>query len=182
MAHPNPSEARPTAAPDPVDPIASDVHQLAATKLAAASQRYTANRRNVVATLLALPGPATIAEILTSGRDLAQSSTYRNLVVLEEAGVVHRIVTSDDHARFELTEALTGHHHHHLVCDRCGEITDVTLERELESALETALGRAARQHGFAGHHHRVDLVGRCRTCSTGAEPPQWPVGEQASIE
>ncbi|MGI9596109.1 MAG: Fur family transcriptional regulator [Acidimicrobiales bacterium] len=137
---------------------------MAATKLAAVSQRYTANRRAVVEALLALPGPATIAELLHTGRGLAQSSTYRNLVVLEEVGVVHRIVTSDDHARFELTEAITGEHHHHLICDNCGIIIDIILDPMVEAALERSLGQGAAAHRFRGIHHRVDLVGVCRAC------------------
>jgi Fe2+ or Zn2+ uptake regulation protein len=154
-------------------PVASNVHQMAATKLAAVSQRYTVNRRSVVDALLALPGPATIAEVLRAGDGLAQSSTYRNLVVLEEVGVVHRIVTSDDHARFELTEEITGQHHHHLICEGCGGITDVQLEPGVEQALEESLSRAAAAYGFRGEHHRLDLVGRCRDCdepSDGAQP------------
>lgn len=145
-------------------PVASNVHQMAATKLASVSHRYTANRRAVVEALLDLPGPATIAEVLEAGQGLAQSSTYRNLVVLEQVGVVHRIVTSDDHARFELTEEITGEHHHHLICEHCGTIIDVLLEPDLEGVLEASLGRAAAAHGFQGQHHRVDLIGLCIAC------------------
>jgi Fe2+ or Zn2+ uptake regulation protein len=115
--------------------------------------------------LCTLPGPATIAELLVNGENLAQSSTYRNLVVLEEVGVVHRIVTSDDHARFELTEEITGHHHHHLICERCGKIIDVTLEHDVETALHEALSAAAAANSFTGLHHRVDLMGTCETCT-----------------
>ena len=142
----------------------SNAHQMAATKLASVSHRYTANRRAVVDALLDLPGPATIAEVLAAGDGLAQSSTYRNLVVLEQVGVVHRIVTSDDHARFELTEEITGEHHHHLICEQCGTIIDVLLEAELERTLEASLARAAEANGFAGQHHRVDLIGSCQDC------------------
>ncbi|MEM9561030.1 MAG: Fur family transcriptional regulator [Actinomycetota bacterium] len=143
---------------------ASHAHQMAATKLASVSHRYTTNRRAVVDALLALPGPATIAEVLSAGEGLAQSSTYRNLVVLEQVGVVHRIVTSDVHARFELTEEITGEHHHHLICEGCGIIIDVCLDAAVEHALEVSLGRAAEDNGFEGRHHRVDLVGFCRSC------------------
>ncbi|MEM7325229.1 MAG: transcriptional repressor [Actinomycetota bacterium] len=146
-------------------PISSHVHQLAATKLAAVGQRYTTNRKAVVDVLCGLPGPATIAELLSSGGQLAQSSTYRNLVVLEEVGVVHRIVTSDDHARFELTEEITGHHHHHLICEQCGRIIDVTLSGDVESSLQGALAAAAEAHSFTGLRHRVDLMGLCASCS-----------------
>jgi Fur family ferric uptake transcriptional regulator len=141
-----------------------DVHHVAAARLAAASQRYTANRRKLVDAFVHSTGPLTIAEILGDQRSLAQSSTYRNLVVLEQAGVVQRIITADDHARFELTETITGQHHHHLICERCGAIFDVTLPSLLEDDLVASLGREARRIGFQGNHHRVDLVGACRQC------------------
>jgi Fe2+ or Zn2+ uptake regulation protein len=133
--------------------------------LAGAGQRYTANRRLLVDVLISSDGPLTIAGILDRGRPLAQSSAYRNLVILEEAGVVHRIITSDDHARFELTETITGNHHHHLICDCCGDIFDVTLSAEIETLLQGALADEAERLGFAGRHHRVDLVGVCRSCA-----------------
>lgn len=150
---------------------ANDVHQLAATRLATHTQRYTSNRRRLVDVLIESDGPLTIAGILATSSDLAQSSAYRNLVVLEEAGVVHRIITSDDHARFELTEAITGQHHHHLICERCGMIYDITLPTELEGALEVALAGEATAMAFRGDHHRVDLVGVCSTCDVSEPAP-----------
>ncbi|MEL7158929.1 MAG: Fur family transcriptional regulator [Actinomycetota bacterium] len=146
------------------EPSVYDVHHLVASQLAAHDQRYTENRRQLIDILISTDGPVTIAEILDRGEALAQSSAYRNLVVLEEAGVVHRIITSDDHARFELTEAVTGRHHHHLICEHCGNIHDVTLPPDLERRLDEALATEAGRLEFAGDHHRVDLIGRCRRC------------------
>lgn len=159
-----PDHSSPTAPDAAASARASDAHKLAATRLAAHSQRYTANRRRLVDILIGSTGPLTIAGILAERSDLAQSSAYRNLVVLEEAGVVHRIITSDDHARFELSEDITGEHHHHLICDRCGMIYDVTLPPELEQQLEASLAGEALRLSFQGDHHRVDLVGVCRSC------------------
>ena len=147
------------------NPDSYDVHRLAATRLSGCSQRYTSNRRRLVEVLMASSGPLTMADILNGRSELAQSSAYRNLVVLEDAGVVQRIVTSDDHARFELTETITGQHHHHLICDGCGVILDITLAAELEATLEASLAGEASRLGFMGSHHRVDLIGRCQTCS-----------------
>jgi len=104
-------------------------------------------------------------EILGSRAGLAQSSVYRNLVVLEQAGVVHRIVTSDGHARFELAEDLTGRHHHHLICSQCGSVEDVPAHAKLEETLASAVDQVQRATGFRTEHHRVDLVGRCRACA-----------------
>ena len=144
----------------------SEIHDIALRLLRGLDQRYTRNRRLVVELLATAQAPATIAELLDGDGVLAQSSTYRNLTVLEEAGVVHRIVTSDDHARFELTEDVTGRHHHHLVCVECGVVLDVTLPSDVEEHLHNALAAAASSEGFSGEHHRVDLVGRCRQCSS----------------
>ena len=94
---------------------------------------------------------------------LAQSSAYRNLAVLERAGVVHRIVAAGEFARYELAEDLT-EHHHHLICATCGDVRDFTVSPELEGDLDRALGRIARQHGFSADHHRLDLVGTCSAC------------------
>lgn len=143
----------------------SEVHDVALQRLSAHDQRYTSNRRLVVEALFEADAPQTIDGVIETGPGLALSSTYRNLVVLEEVGVVHRIVTSDDHARFELTEFVTGAHHHHLVCTTCGLVLDVTLPDELEDALHQSLDAAAKANRFVGSHHRIDLIGLCESCA-----------------
>ncbi len=142
----------------------SDVHGVAAERLHADGQRYTPRRRALVELLLELEQPATIPQLLERRRDLAQSSVYRNLAVLERAGVVHRIVTTDEFARYELAEDLT-EHHHHLICDHCGDVSDFTVPAALEQDLATALARVARRTGFQVSDHRLDLVGTCARCT-----------------
>lgn len=93
-------------------PLGVDLHTTVADRLAGGDQRYTANRRAVVEVLEKSDRPLTIPEILEHRSGLAQSSLYRNLAVLEETGVVHRVHSSDDFARYELAEDLAGHHHH----------------------------------------------------------------------
>ena len=126
-------------------------------------QRYTKGRRALVATLRAEGQPVTIPQILDASDGLAQSSVYRNLVVLEEAGVVTRIVTNDDFARYELAEHLT-HHHHHLICSSCGDVTDFALDDQAEAGLDAALHKIAAATGFTVEAHRLDLVGVCSDC------------------
>lgn len=141
----------------------ADLHELAALRLSGLDQRYTRARRALVDVLAAADAPLAIPQLLDRDRALAQSSAYRNLTVLERAGVVHRIVTADEFARYELAEDLTGHHHH-LICSACGDVRDVTMPPELESQLDRALGRIAGEHDFAADHHRLDLVGTCPSC------------------
>ena len=70
-------------------------------------QRFTSQRRALVDVLTAAPSPLTLPQLLERSTGLAQSSAYRNLAVLERAGVAHRIVTTGDHACWELAEDLT---------------------------------------------------------------------------
>ena len=133
------------------------------TLLHRSDQRYTKGRRAIVAVLRAVDKPITIPQIMEAGDGLAQSSVYRNLVVLEEAGVVTRIVTNDDFARYELAEHLT-HHHHHLICSNCGDVTDFALDDKAEAGLDKALHKVADEVGFTVEAHRLDLVGTCSNC------------------
>lgn len=142
----------------------AELHEAVTLRLRQLDQRYTSGRRAVVEVLARADDPLTIPQILQRDGALAQSSAYRNLAVLEEAGVVHRIVTTDDHARFELAEELTGHHHHHLVCASCGTVLDVSLPPVIDQQLDRALRLAAEQRAFDPDHHRVDLVGTCADC------------------
>ena len=141
-----------------------DVDVIAVTRLRMDGQRYTENRRQLVRLLATAGTPLTIPEILQRRRDLAQSSVYRNLVVLEEAGLVQKIVTSDEWARYELAEDLT-EHHHHLICANCGMVEDVPASAGLEQSVHTAATQIARSTGFRTQRHRVDLVGLCARCA-----------------
>lgn len=144
--------------------VDSPIHDEVTGLLRRADQRYTTGRRRLVDALLEGGGPMTISQILVADDRLAQSSVYRNLVILEQVGAVTRIVTRDDYARYELTERLTDDHHHHLICTSCGDVSDFSLTNQTESRLDDALRRVARSAGFTVEAHRLDLVGTCASC------------------
>jgi Fur family transcriptional regulator, ferric uptake regulator len=136
-------------------PHSTQLQETVSALLHANRQRLTPTRRVIVEVLARADRPLTIPEILDAQPALAQSSAYRSLVVLEQASVVHRLVTHGDFARYELAEALTAHHHH-LVCSSCGRVDDLPAT--------AALDEAARRAGFRTEHHRLDLVGLCADC------------------
>lgn len=142
----------------------SELHAVAATRLRADDQRYTRNRRALVDVLAEADHPLTIPEILELKRDVPQSSAYRNLAVLERAGVVHRVVTHDEFWRYELAEELTDEHHHHCICSSCGAVEDVSLTDRFEAELDREVMRVARRAGLDMEYHRLDLVGVCARC------------------
>ena len=144
-----------------------DVHDTADERLRRDGQRYTSNRRVLIDALRAANRPVTVLELIDGAPGMAQSSAYRNLSVLEEAGVVRRLVTADDTARYELAEDLT-HHHHHLICESCGSVIDIDVPVELEDGVTSFSSSVAKSHGFRIEHHRLDLIGVCPACSTAA--------------
>ncbi|MFN2606581.1 MAG: Fur family transcriptional regulator [Acidimicrobiales bacterium] len=139
------------------------LHEAVAARLGALDQRYTTSRRALVQALVDAARPLTIAEIVAEAPGVPQSSAYRNLTVLSEAGVARRLPGADDFGRFELAEDLGGHHHH-LVCSSCGTVADLETSPRLERAIDDAARQAAAASGFEVTGHRVDFDGRCPRC------------------
>lgn len=142
-----------------------ELHDEVAVRLAALEHRYTAGRRAIVNVLEWSDRPLTVPEMIerVDRGKLPVSSTYRNLTVLVEAGVVHRVAGTDDQSRFELADDLAGHHHH-LLCGSCGSVADVPALPRLERALADAARTARDETGFEVTSHRIDLLGRCGAC------------------
>jgi len=142
-----------------VDP---DVETTVATRLRHLGQRFTAGRRALVEALTKADRPVTIEEILRVEPRLPLSSTYRNLAILQQAGVVHRVSTDHEFARFELAEDLTDRHHHHLVCESCGKV------RDLYADFRRLTVPAAARQGFTVGSAEVVFRGQCEACATSA--------------
>jgi len=149
------------------------VHEQAALRLGGQDQRYTPVRRSLVTTLADAGRPLSIPEILAANESLPQSSAYRNVTALIEAGVVRRVTGVDDHGRFELAEELAGHHHH-LACSVCGKVEDVAPSPRLERAMDEAARVVAEEQGYQVTGHQFDLVGTCPTCREAARAPTMP--------
>ena len=147
--------------------VHGDVHSEVMRRFIKHDQRYTSQRRLIVTVLSASDRPLMIQQMLkrssSTKKVLAQSSLYRNLVVLEDVGVVQRIFSTDDVARYELNDDILGHHHH-LVCSKCGDIRDVRIPESLESSLDSTLAKIAKRSGFQLEQHRLDLIGLCGKC------------------
>jgi Fe2+ or Zn2+ uptake regulation protein len=141
-----------------------ELHDTVGARLRGIGQRYTDGRRTLVGVLAGTDRPLALPDILGISPSLSQSSVYRNLVVLEHAGVVHRVATAGEFSRYELAEDLT-EHHHHLVCIDCGSVADVVVPRRVEQAVQRAAVELADDANFTLEGHRLDLVGRCADCA-----------------
>lgn len=141
-----------------------DFHSFVDELLVNNDHRYTVGRRRLVDVLMRSKQPLTLPEIVDVAPDLAASSVYRNLEVLERSGVVHRINSGGQRAHFELAEPLVSHHHH-LVCTGCGAIADVQLDDQLEELLDQTLTGIAHRFGFKPRSHNLDIHGHCTDCN-----------------
>lgn len=147
---------------------AEPLHAAAERRLARVGQRHTRQRRGILELIASAGRPVTVPELLaTAGADTSQSSLYRNLVVLEGVGVVSRVAGFGDHDRYELSEALSGQHHHHLTCTSCGLVLDIPADAAVEKAIGAEARRLAGDLGVEITGHSVDVYGRCSECFDG---------------
>jgi len=92
------------------------------------------------------------------GRTVARASVYRVLDELVGLGLVSRVEVGQGSTRYEAARP-DGHHHHHMVCDRCGEVQPFADE-----ALERAVNGIAARVAFDVAEHEIVLHGECADC------------------
>ena len=91
------------------------------------------------------------------GRAVARASVYRILEELEALRLVSRVEVGQGLARFEATRH--DGHHHHMVCDHCGEV--IPFE---DAGLERSIRQLTRNVSFEVAEHEVVLHGACADC------------------
>jgi Fur family ferric uptake transcriptional regulator len=145
-------------------PIAGERWEAEAIGRLATSGYRSGGARTAVVELLAgqnccLSAQQIFDRLRDSGREVGIASVYRALELLDELELVHRLEVGDGGARYE--PALPGgEHHHHVICDTCGEVTAFE-DPPLEQAIEELAGRLSHMVST----HDVIIHGRCKTCS-----------------
>ena len=89
---------------------------------------------------------------------IGRATVYRTLELLVEMGIIHPIYLGDANQRFIVP---MGGHHHHLVCNHCGKITDLD-----KCHFGNALSAISQESGFQIESHLVELYGTCASCQT----------------
>ena len=93
-----------------------------------------------------------------SKRKVATASVYRALGLLTDLGLLQKVALPSAPNRFELVRP-DGEHHHHIVCDRCGETAAFS-----DDVLEDAIHAVAERSSFKVEAHEITLHGCCRKC------------------
>jgi Fur family ferric uptake transcriptional regulator len=140
----------------------SDWTQHAQRELEREGYRISGPRSAVVETLDDLGCSVTAKEIADrlreQGDDIGVASIYRTLDLLDRLRLARRVDAAEGVARYEPIDP-SGEHHHHLVCQSCGEVTAFE-DGELEQAIE----HLSRRVDFAIDAHDVTLRGECPGC------------------
>ena len=135
----------------------------AQARLAVAGLKRGAARERIIAVLgeqsCALSA-IEIEDILRARRQpTARATIYRVLDLLGEHGLAERVVVGEGQARFEPIDP-AGRHHHHLICDSCGELVAFN-----DTGLEKAISRLSDRLGVRVQSHEVTLRGSCGRCN-----------------
>ena len=106
------------------------------------------------------------AEVRSHAPDVHMSTVYRNLEELARLGIIDCTRMGKGPATYHLASAAHGH----LVCEKCGSMTEVPDD------MFRALVRSARtKYGFAINPHRFAVTASARTASKPSviAPRQW---------
>jgi len=95
------------------------------------------------------------AEVRAHAPDVHLTTVYRNLEELERLGVIDSTRLGAGPATYHLASAAHGH----LVCEKCGSMTEVP-----DDMFRDLIGSAQARYGFAINPHRFAVTGRCSSC------------------
>jgi Fur family peroxide stress response transcriptional regulator len=95
-------------------------------------------------------------DVATRLPGVSRTTVYRVLETLVETGIARKVCHPGAAARFEVES----HRHHHLVCLRCGRMTDVEDPR-----LDKLPFPDAGAHGFELTDYSIQFRGTCADCA-----------------
>lgn len=98
------------------------------------------------------------AQLRADGQPVGRATVYRVLERLRELGLVERLDLGRAGTMYEAARHGDGHHHH-IVCDRCGEVVPFA-----DPGLEQAIDAVVRKLDFEVSGHDVVLHGACGAC------------------
>lgn len=138
-------------------------------KLSAKQYKLTSQRQIVLQTFLDHHNEHLSAEevhnmLREQAAEIGLATVYRTLELLSDLGILQKMDFGDGRNRYEINENQTPHHHHHLICLKCGKVKefgDDTLD-----ALETTI---AHKSDFLIVDHHLKFYGYCRECQDKSE-------------
>lgn len=100
-----------------------------------------------------------LSEIEKEHSNIGLATVYRTMQLFTETGIALKHDFDDGKSRYELNVDKDVHNHHHLICQKCGEIIEVDMDlmEELEKRIE-------ENYNFCITNHIVKIYGICKNC------------------
>lgn len=130
-------------------------------------ERLTPKRQRLLALLLEAQGPKSAYDLIADhdqayGEAPAAMSVYRMLNFLVDAGLVHKLATTNQF--MACTHIACDHSHERpqfLICDECHGVEEVSIHRNLLVELKAS----AEEVGFLMGSQQLEVHGRCKRCT-----------------
>lgn len=92
--------------------------------------------------------------------EIGIATVYRTLQLFEKLDIVYKLNFDDGFSRYELNQGTGDHHHHHLICLKCGKVMEVKLD-----LLDSLEKKIEEEENFAIVDHNVQFYGYCSNCN-----------------
>ena len=91
--------------------------------------------------------------------DIGLATIYRTLDLFTELDLLKRLDFGDGRNRYELNDEEFAHFHHHLICVKCGKVSE--FEDDMLETLESII---AKKLNFRTIDHQLKVYGYCSDC------------------
>jgi len=128
-----------------------------------AGLRPTPQRLAIIEALDGKDRPVTAQDLHEEVRDRGGpglATVYRTLRALADAGTAETFSADAGEVAYKLCEDA---HHHHLICESCGQVTTIP-----SCEVEDWASAVGRRRGFRVTGHRADVYGVCASCRRAA--------------
>lgn len=130
------------------------------THLRGNHRRVTEPRQLILNLLRHEEHPTSAREIHEKLDNLCNLATvYRSLQLLESMRMLKRFNFGDRSARYELLGRNDDGHHHHLICEECRKVVEIS-----DCFPQTFEDRIAHRHNFSNVTHQLEFFGICPSC------------------
>lgn len=140
------------------------------SEILAIGGKRSRSRSRVIQVFFSTGRHVTVEELTRAVRDkdrsVGMATVYRTLKLLARLGYAKELDFGDGATRYENNLVA---HHDHLVCRRCGRVSEFE-----EPRIEALQEQVARKHGFSPTMHRLDIYGYCRRCTSRTEKERRP--------
>lgn len=123
-------------------------------------------RESILDVLVTTKQPLNSKEILAKleekGVSAHRATVYRDIDFFVRQGVVNSYSFKDQST---LYYELVSDHHHHCVCENCGDIFSI-VPKEIEKAIDVYIQKLSSKKEFEVTSHRLKFYGICKACST----------------